>query len=274
MNMAYILSDEKLLVKLSENQRNNRYWTLVYVRSGRGMYLVEEDLRALNEGDILLFSPEVNFSFSMADLGDEYNVNLRATVLRFDSSWLDAVLTAFPVCRELVLRVKEVSDSYVVTGPKWIKTSSLLDEILTCPYYEQPIKMFALLELVSRPDDMLLLKRLPVSDSQDISQRKARIDRYIECNYCKRLSLEEISTYVGMSRTYFCNFFKANYGEGFADYLNRLRVEKASVLLANTDKRLEQIAQECGFKTVQYFTRSFAKVKQVTPGSFRRSSGR
>ena len=272
MNLGYLLGDEQTLLQLTENQKGNTAWTLVYVRSGRGMYIIDGDLRALNEGDLLLFSPGVSFSFATRDLGDEYNVNLTATVFRFDSNWLESLLAVFPVCRELILKLREVVDSYTIRGPKWIKISSLLDDVLTCRSYEQPIKIFAILRLLSSPEDMFLLRKAVQIDAQDVTQRKIRIDRYIECNFCDKVSLEDISNYVGMSRTYFCNFFKVHYGEGFADYLNRLRVEKATVLLANTDRTLEQIAGECGFKTVQYFTRSFAKVKQVTPGAFRKAA--
>ena len=73
-----------------------------------------------------------------------------------------------------------------------------------------------------------------------------------------------------MSRTYFSVFFKTHYGEGFSDHLTRIRVEKASALLAHTDTPIPAIASQCGFKTVQYFTRAFKKIKGVTPGSIRR----
>ena len=270
MNKGYTLGDEGYLAQLAEKQGVNKTWTLVYIRSGRGMYLLDGDLRALNEGDLLLLSPKLSFSFRTKDLGDEYNINLTAVVLRFDSTWLDAVLAAFPVARDLVLRVREVADSYMIKGPKWIKLSSLLDEMLTCRGCDQPIKVFSILELISNLEDMKLLARHAAVDINDLSYRRQCIDRYIECNYCNKISLEDISGYVGMSRTYFCNFFRSHYGEGFSDYINRLRVEKASVLLATTEKSLEQIAQECGFKTVQYFTRAFGKFRQVTPGAFRR----
>ena len=273
MKTGFVLGNECELIQLSENQKNNSAWTLVYIRAGRGMFLIENDLRALNEGDLLLFSPKASFSFASKDLGDEYNINLAATVLRFDSNWLNAILAAFPTCRDLVLRVKEVTDSYVISGPKWIRMSSLLEEIRYCRDEEQPIKIFALLKLMSDHHDMrLLAKRVSDTDVQDLVHRKSRIDRYIECNYCNKLTLEEVAQYVGMSRVYFCNFFKTNYGQGFSDHLNQLRVEKASVLLANTSKTMEQIANECGFTTVQYFTRAFGKVKGVTPGFFRKSA--
>ena len=270
MNTGYLLSNQEGLIKLSDNQKNNRSWTLVYIKMGVGMYLLDGSLRCLNEGDLILLPPRVSYSFSSEQLGDEYNINLDATVLRFDNAWLDALVAAFPVSGEMVLRIKEIRNPFAIEGPKWVKLSRLLDSILSCDRREQPAMIFAILSLISTQDDYMLIKSVNECDSQDIAERKAKIDRYLECHYYNKVSLEEISKSVGMSRTYFSIFFKTHYKEGFSDYLTRLRVEKASVLLLHTDKSLPAIAAETGFKTVQYFTRAFKKVKGDTPAAFRR----
>jgi YesN/AraC family two-component response regulator len=234
------------------------------------MYILDGELRGLNEGDVVILPPRVSFSFDSEDLGDEYNINLSATILRFDNAWLDAFLTAFPVARSMVLKVKELRNPVAVKGPKWIRMSALLEGLLSCDKTEQPVRIFKLLTQIAEDKDYILIKGMPESATQDVSQRREKIDRYIECNYCGRLSLEDISRYVGMSRTYFSIFFKTQYKEGFSDYLTRIRVEKASLMLLHTDKPIPVVASECGFKTVQYFTRAFKKVKGVTPGTFRK----
>jgi AraC-like DNA-binding protein len=270
MKAGYILSNELGLIKLSDNQKNNRSWTIVYIKKGVGMYLLDGVLRCLNEGDIVILPPRVAFSFDTQHLGDEYNINLTASVLRFDDAWLDTLVTTFPVLGEMVMKIKEVRNPLAVEGPKWIKLSKLLDQILSCPKEEQPVIMFAILSMMATPSDFVVIKSVQQCDLQDVEERKARIDRYLGCNYYNKVSLEDIARYVGMSRTYFSIFFKTHYNEGFSDYLTRLRVEKATVLLLNTDKQLPSIAAECGFKTVQYFTRAFKKVKGITPGVLRR----
>ena len=268
--MAYMLGNKDYLNKLSDNQKNNTHWTVVYVKSGAGMYLLASALRCLNEGDLMILPPRVDFSFVADDLGDEYNINLNAVVLRFDSVWLDAVLAAFPVFSDAVLRVKELRAPLAVRGPKWINLSSLLEEALFCTPAQQPVKIIELLLLLSTPQDYVLIKQIHECDTQTVAEKKAKIDRYLECNFCSRVTLEDISRYVGMSRTYFCQFFKTQYKEGFSDHLTRVRVEKASTMLLHTEKPIPEIALECGFKTVQYFTRAFKKVKGTTPGAFRR----
>ena len=270
MNAGYLLSNQEGLIKLSDNQKNNRSWTLVYIKRGVGMYLLDGSLRCLNEGDLILLPPRVSYSFSSEQLGDEYNINLDATVLRFDNAWLDALVATFPVSGDMVLRIKEIRNPFAIEGPKWVKLSRLLDSILSCDRREQPAMIFAILSLISTQDDYMLIKSVNECDSQDIAERRAKIDRYLECHYYNKVSLEEISKYVGMSRTYFSIFFKTHYNEGFSDYLTRLRVEKASNMLSQTETPIPAIAAQCGFKTVQYFTRAFKKVMGLTPGAVRK----
>jgi transcriptional regulator GlxA family with amidase domain len=43
-------------------------------------------------------------------------------------------------------------------------------------------------------------------------------------------------------------------------------------LLRHTDRSIEQIARECGFRDRYYFTRVFAKHRQTTPAAFRREA--
>ena len=270
MSTGYLLSNQDGLIKISDNQKNNRSWTLVYIKRGVGMYLLDGSLRCLNEGDLILLPPRVSYSFSSEQLGDEYNLNLDATVLRFDNAWLDALVATFPVSGDMVLRIKEIRNPFAIEGPKWVKLSRLLDSILSCDRREQPAMIFAILSLISTQDDYMLIKSVNECDSQDIAERKAKIDRYLECHYYNKVSLEEISKYVGMSRTYFSIFFKTHYNEGFSDYLTRLRVEKASNMLSQTETPIPAIAAQCGFKTVQYFTRAFKKVMGLTPGAVRK----
>lgn len=273
MASGYILGDGVLLNELSVNQRNNIYWTLVYIKKGVGMYMLDSSLLCLNEGDLIILPPGVQFCFSSKELGDEYNVNLKAVVLRFDSAWLDSVLAAFPMFSDAVLKIKEMRSPFTVWGPKWMKLSSLLDDALfSCDPSNQPVKVMEILLQLSSPDGYTLIKDMKDCDMQTLTARKEKIDRYLECNCYGKVSLDDISRYVGMSRTYFSQFFRTHYKEGFADHLTRVRVEKASVMLLHTDKQIPAIAQECGFKTVQYFTRAFKKVKGVTPGVFRRNS--
>ena len=270
---GYILGDSSLLSKLSANQKNNTYWTVVYFKKGLGMYMLDSSFRCLNDGDLIFLPPHTDFSFDAKDLGDEYNVNVEAVVLRFDKEWMNSLLAVFPAASETVLKVKELKIPFIVKGLKWMKMSSVLDGLLSCRVAEQPVKVLELLLLLSTDEDHVYIKDVPGGgEILSLSEKKEKIDRYLESNYCNKVSLEGVARYLGMSRTYFSLFFKTHYGEGFSDHLTGLRVKKAGRLLLDSDKQIPAIATECGFKTVQYFTRAFKKVTGVTPASYRRNN--
>jgi|APCry1669189000_1035189.scaffolds.fasta_scaffold28148_2 AraC-like DNA-binding protein len=55
-------------------------------------------------------------------------------------------------------------------------------------------------------------------------------------------------------------------------YLLELRLNTAMKLLRHTDRSIEQISRECGFRDRYYFTRIFTKHRQTTPAAFRREA--
>ena len=182
-DLGYMLGGMPLLTQSAETQKTNTYWTLLYIRRGIGMYILDSNLRPINQGDIIVLPPKLAYSFCSNDLGDEYNINIKASVLRFDNAWLDALVATFPVAGEMVLKIKEIRNPLAVEGPKWIKLSKLLDQILSCQKHDQPVVMFAVLSLMATPSDFVVIKSIQQCDQQDVEERKARIDRFLECNY-------------------------------------------------------------------------------------------
>lgn len=268
---GYILGGMDLLTKHAENQKTNIYWTLIYIRKGIGMYLLDSDLRPVNEGDIILLPPKVSYSFSETELGDEYNANVDAVILRFDNAWLTDLLAVFTTMNKVVLKIREIENPYAVEGPKWMKMSALLDELSKAGASRQAIIIIDLLELLSSPKDMVQILQYAQQTSLTLDERKEKIERYISTNLFDKVSLEEVAAYLGMNRTYFCLFFKRHYGKGFADYLNDLRVDKAASMLLHGDRQISEIAKECGFKTAAYFTRAFRRSRGMTPGEYRKT---
>jgi YesN/AraC family two-component response regulator len=101
--------------------------------------------------------------------------------------------------------------------------------------------------------------------------RKA--ERYIWENYTRRISLQEIAQISGLSAPYFSTIFKEEMGENLSSYLNRLRVEKASRLLTETNLSLSEIAGSCGFEDQSWFSKIFKSYTGVSPGKYRNHGG-
>jgi AraC-like DNA-binding protein len=269
-DLGYMLGGMDLLTQTAETQKTNMYWTLLYIRRGIGMYILDSDLRPINQGDVIVLPPKLAYSFCSKDLGDEYNINVDAVVLRFDNAWLTNLLSVFGSMNRVVLKLREMKNPYAVEGPKWMKLSALMSELSTANPSRKAVLVIEILDLISSPKDMLqILHTTPVLDVSS-AEKLQMIDRYINTNILTKISLEEVASYLGMNRTYFCMFFKKHYGKGFSDYLNDLRIEKAASLLLKGDRSIAEIARECGYKTVPYFNRAFKRSKGETPGVYRK----
>jgi AraC-like DNA-binding protein len=73
-----------------------------------------------------------------------------------------------------------------------------------------------------------------------------------------------------MSEEHFCRLFKRTVGKTVTGFLMEYRIEKASVLLKKTEESITAVADSVGFDDVNYFSRSFKRIKGVTPSTYRR----
>lgn len=92
---------------------------------------------------------------------------------------------------------------------------------------------------------------------------------FIRVNYPKDLSLEDVAAHVNVSGSYFSTYFKQETGESFIEYLTRLRMEKAKMLMMNAELRLYEICQLVGYQDVKYFSRLFKRNVGVSPAEYR-----
>jgi AraC family transcriptional regulator len=83
------------------------------------------------------------------------------------------------------------------------------------------------------------------------------------------LSLAELANEVGIHPVHLARTFRAHYGCSVGDYLRQLRVDYASQQLTATDAPLVAIALAAGFADQSHFTRTFRRLRGLTPAAFR-----
>ncbi|NLK27926.1 MAG: response regulator [Clostridiales bacterium] len=92
---------------------------------------------------------------------------------------------------------------------------------------------------------------------------------FINENYKKDISLEDVSRSVDISSYYFSKLFKEETGENFIEYLTNIRIEKAKELLEKQDISIKKICMETGYSDPNYFSRIFKKQVGLTPTEYR-----
>lgn len=91
---------------------------------------------------------------------------------------------------------------------------------------------------------------------------------YIHGNYHQDISLDEVAKALDLNSYTVSRLFKQGKGENFIDYLTSYRIEKAKVMLVNTNLKIQEIAKAVGYQH-SYFNRIFKKHVGLTPGKFR-----
>ena len=76
-----------------------------------------------------------------------------------------------------------------------------------------------------------------------------------------------------ISPYYFSKLFKQEQGEGFVEYLTRIRMTNARQLLKNQKYSIKEICSMCGYSDPNYFSRIFKRYEGVTPSEFRERLG-
>ena len=114
-----------------------------------------------------------------------------------------------------------------------------------------------------------------ISEGEQInkSQRQKLKDvlSYIRKNIDKNITLEELAQVSGMSPRYFCRVFKSMTGRTPIEYVNYYRIETASQMLITTGESVTDIALNCGFNDMSYFSKMFKKLKGISPSKFRQA---
>ena len=118
-----------------------------------------------------------------------------------------------------------------------------------------------------------LLKLRELNLSTKMSNSQKLLDsaiKYIDTNYGDaKISMETVCDELGLSISYISLLFKKNKDTTFVKYLTKVRIEKAKELLTLTGNRIVEIATECGFKDVYYFSHCFKKYSGLSPKKYR-----
>lgn len=111
----------------------------------------------------------------------------------------------------------------------------------------------------------------PIIRTYECGLSKHNLDRvieYIESHLNRDLSLAKMSELTNLSEYYFCRMFKASTGVSPHQYVIKMRIERAKLLIQQRNIPLADIALQVGFANQSHFNRHFKRMIGVTPRQF------
>ncbi len=103
-----------------------------------------------------------------------------------------------------------------------------------------------------------------MSDNQKINESI----KFINANYEKEISLDNLAHNVLLSKSHFIKLFTRTMQTTPMEYLKQIRVQNAKKMLLSNRLSITTISQQCGFNSPSYFTKTFKKVYNETPKEF------
>lgn len=106
-----------------------------------------------------------------------------------------------------------------------------------------------------------------MSNSQKILEKAVQ---FIQNNFADpNISMESVCDELGISISYMSLLFKKHRETTFVRYLTKVRIDRARELLQLTGDRIVEIAGQCGYSDVYYFSHCFKKHMGVSPKKYR-----
>ncbi|MCI8361117.1 MAG: AraC family transcriptional regulator [Clostridiales bacterium] len=98
-----------------------------------------------------------------------------------------------------------------------------------------------------------------------------QVKAYLDEHYMEPVTLTAAARRFGFSPAYLSRRFKWDTGTGFMEYLHQRRMLQSGRMLANTDKKIGEIAELAGYADQKFFTSLFKKHWGMTPGEFKKT---
>ncbi len=161
----------------------------------------------------------------------------------------------------------EDADVYLYTAP-WIPdpgTLSLVERLEKRASPREAVHAMNLLLL----DLLQRLEQEPRARVGKAYRTWTAILDFLEGNAHRPISRDDVASTFNLHPAHVSKLFKRFAGISFIDYLQKIRIRRAEVLLRDTDLGLDETASLCGFSSANYFIRVFRKQHGRSPGKWR-----
>lgn len=219
------------------------YWLLHYVISGTGIFQREGSTFQLQPGEIFVIDPYTE-TYYEADAKDpwQYIWIGFTTDIQLPDAFCQPVLRC-PVAGKIFEKMRQCTcmgsgKSAHLASCLWELVSAVQEaELPTAGYLEQALSL-------------------------------------MQSRYASNLNATKIAGELGLDRSYFSTFFKRHTGQSPAQYLIRIRLEKAAELMCVHGQTPSVAAISVGYNDLCNFSKAFKRMYGMSPGRYKKSAQR
>lgn len=232
------------------------HYLIHYIISGSGTYIVGKQQYHLQSGDTFLVYPNTEVTY-FADREDPWEY----CWVGFTGSDASIILNATDFTREQPV-IKDTPEGDAIKRQ------------LLHIYDARGNEFKHAVEMTGRLYTALALfmhNATKSTESASVNQYVQKGIEYISANYSYPITVEDIASYVGLSRSHLFRSFETVLGQSPKEYLTEFRMKQACYLLEHSSLSVTAIAISVGFDNSLYFSKTFHRANGLSPREYRQS---
>lgn len=228
---------------------------LIYVNKGKGKRHIGTHLSYFSNSQLLLIGSNLPHN----GFTDRLTTNGSETLIQFHPDFLGNTFFSIPEMKKVNALLEKAKKGLLFGVKTKTKLGPKIEKIAEKEGFKQILILLEILNTLSKSDDYTILN----ADGYALEtqpQDSSKIDvifKYVNENFDRHITLDEIAELVSMTVPAFCRFFKKTTGKTFTKMVNEYRVVHATKLLSESQMSISEISFECGFNNFSHFNKLF-----------------
>ncbi len=243
-------------------------YEIVFITNGKGKRQIGGHISYYEEGDLVFLGPNIPHLGFTQDLYEQHV----EVVVQMKEDFLGKDFLKIPEMANVRQLFERSKSGLAFSGyTKWI-AGERLDGLVDLDPLDKLLTLLKILDIMAKSTEFqtLDINYLSVEVKPQEHLRMKKVYDFVEENFARQFSLEEIAAVVNMTEPAFCRFFKKLTHKTFITFLNEFRIAFASRLLAEEHLSISAVSFESGFNNLSYFNKQFKVVTGKTASEYRK----
>lgn len=250
-------------------------YELILIEEGGGLAFVGDSVRKMQPGDFMLIGRNLPHLWLSSDPYYEPDTQLvsHSVYTQFGTNIFPADMRGIPELDEVFRILDDSQRGLIFYGQECEELKEDFRQLVSATGYMKWMGLYSLLYRLATQSKCFSLTSdyYQNLDLENCDAYVLRSYEYINQNYQKDVSLSKLAAHVGMTESALCRHFKRFTGKTLFEYLTELRISYAAKLLMNRNISINQVAYNCGYRTISHFNRQFKQVIGKTPREYVKS---
>ncbi len=245
---------------------------ITLVLRSTGYRLVGDKITPLIPGDLVLVGSNLPHVWQQDPDARGPRPAVHAIVVRFQKTFLGQDFWEIPEAEPVHRLLKRAARGLHISGRTRDAVAARLERLVNAKGLDRIAELLGILGALAESRELAPIASAGFvpSLSSDDQGRMERVTAHIHAHLTETIDRATVARAAHLSEGAFSRFFKLRTGKTLPEYVNELRVGRACRLLAEEERKITDIALDCGFRNLPNFNRRFREITHLTPRDYRR----